>query len=82
MPRQDHFKYQIYGDETIVIDEAGLFCGGRLGYMIGFRFTDASLETLTQIVSSMSLQEQENRKTLLIDESFAEIAFVKIIELA
>ena len=65
----------------IEIDKPGLFCGGNLSYSIGFKFTDQSIESLMQLISNNSAIKADYRKTLLIDDCFADIVPAKIIEL-
>lgn len=60
------------------MDQAGLFCNDRLGYKIGFKFTDQSVDTLLQVVSNMPYNNAEDRHTLLIDESFKDVDLEKI----
>ena len=63
------------------MDQAGLFCNDRLGYKIGFKFTDQSVDTLLQVVSNMPYNNAEDRHTLLIDESFKDVDLEKISQL-
>ena len=86
MPRQSYLQNNVNKEnekqeEIIVIDKAGLFCGERLGFNIGFRFTAQSIDTLSQLISNMPNKKIEYRKTLLIDESFKEVVPEKMLEL-
>ena len=58
MPRQTYLQNNVKKEnekqeEIIVIDKAGFFCGERLGFNIGFRFTAKGIDTLSQLISNM-----------------------------
>ena len=86
VPRQVHLqnhenKENEQQEEIIVIDRPGLFCGEQLGFNIGFRFTAQSIDIFSQLISNMPIKKMEQRKTLLIDESFKEVGPEKMLEL-
>ena len=66
MPRQVSFQKQIetstdIDNTEIEIDSPELFCGGKLGFKIGFTYTSQSIETLFQLISNMSESKADKR---------------------
>ena len=86
MPRQARFQKQIEVSKEIdcneiEIDQPGLFCKGRIGFKINFKFTSQSIETLMQLISNMSESKAGSRLTLIIDDCFKGIEPEKILQL-
>ena len=86
MPRQASFQKQIETSTDICnteieIDSPRLFCGGKLGFKIGFTYTSQSIETLLQLISNMSESKADKRLTLIVDDCFKDIEAEKILQL-
>ena len=86
MPRQANFQKQIkistdIDNTEIEIDQPGLFCGGKLGFKIGFIYTSQSIEILFQLISNMSESNADKRQTLIVDDCFKDIEAEKILQL-
>ena len=67
--------------ELVALDKAKLFCGNRLSFNSGFKFTDRSLDSLFQTFSSMAIQEYDSQNILAVDYSFHGIQPRKIIQM-
>ena len=64
---------------VIEIDATRTFCGDKIGFKIGFKFTEQSIDSLLQLLSSMSHLKDDFRRTLLIDDCFKDIPAMKMI---